>query len=373
MKVFIVDDEPLALLHLAEKLKRIGGVDIIGAYHDPLEALEMIAKDPPQAVFLDIQMPECNGLEVAEQISQQLPEVKIVFITAYDEYAVKAFDLNALDYLLKPIRQDRLLKTVERLVQSSQIPYPPLPYAQPGVVRCLRSLQFERSDKGLITLRWKTVKAQELFAFLLHHRGTPVKKQGIIDQLWPETDWKKGMTQLYTAIYQIRKNLSEEAIGIQIINCDDGYLLEMNGVGLDVEEWEGKLDRAPAIAHETLDWHLRLLQQYRGDYLADHHFLWAETEKIRLRAKYLQHAHGIARFLTESGKISEAVTHYLHVQKILPTEESIYFDLMRLYDQLEDRFSVEKQYELLMSMLHSEYDVKPHATVQEWFENWKRG
>ncbi|MGF9826446.1 response regulator [Brevibacillus agri] len=276
-------------------LARVGGLNIQGQNREPRMALDKIVQAPPQAVFLDIQMPERNGIELAERILQEHPDTAIIFVTAYDEYAIKAFELNALDYLLKPIQYDRLQKTIERLFKSR----PPQPasvlQAGTGFLRCFRSLQMEQAGREPVTIRWKTVKGQEVFAFLLHHRGTVVKKQVLLDQLWPDIDWKKGITQLYTTVYPIRKTLNEEGLAIQIVNCDEGYLLEMNGTRLDVSEWEAALDGAPELTGETVDGHLRLSQQYRGDYLADHHYRWAETERSRLRGKFLQHAHRLAR------------------------------------------------------------------------------
>ncbi|MFS0554158.1 response regulator [Brevibacillus sp. 179-C9.3 HS] len=371
MKTIIVDDEPLALRNLADELLRIGGIDIIGKFRQPSMALEMIYKERPQVVFLDIQMPEMNGIEMAERILQHLPETRIVFITAYDEYAVKAFELSALDYLLKPVQHERLCKTISRLAsvhnQSDHIQPD-----KPGVIHCFRAIQFEQPGKEPITPRWKTLKAQELFSYLLQFRGTPVKKQTLLDQLWPDIEWKRGITQLYTAIYQIRKILGEEGISTRILNCDEGYMLELNGMKLDVEEWENKLEEAPGLSLATVEWHQRLVQQYRGDYLADHHYIWAESEKSRLRGKWLHHVHLIARCYMENNKTSEAITHYLYVQKVLPMEESVYFELMRLYDLREDRFSVEKQYELLKTMLLQEFDAEPHSFVIEWYTDWNR-
>ena len=69
-------------------------------------------------VFLDIQIPEINGIELAEQLLEMKPKLSIVFVTAFDNFAIKAFELNALDYILKPVRKERLLNTVERIKQK---------------------------------------------------------------------------------------------------------------------------------------------------------------------------------------------------------------------------------------------------------------
>lgn len=371
MKAILVDDEPLALNHLAEEIERISEINIIGKFRNPKLALEMICRDCPQVVFLDIEMPEMSGIDLAERILQELPLTQIVFVTVYDDFAIRAFELNALDYILKPLHVDRLTLTIARLTQF--VPFQMLSSSSIDsvIIHSFRSLQFGISGKDPVTLRWKTFKAQELFSYLLHHRGKPVRKQILLDLLWPDIDLKRGITQLYTAIYQVRKLLQAERINIQIANVDEGYMLELNGAQLDIEEWEKKIIGAPEITDDTLAQHHRIFSLYGGDYLAEYSYSWAETERRRLRDMWLRHARQIASYYTAENKDTEAAAHYLRVQSILPTEESIYFELMRLYNRLEDRSSVEKQYELLQNMLRTEVDMEPHYTVQKWFKDWK--
>ncbi|KQO12445.1 response regulator [Paenibacillus sp. Leaf72] len=371
MKVILVDDEPLALSHLAEELACFAELEMIGSYRNPRLALADISRLAPDAVFLDIEMPEMSGIALAEKILQQRPHTQIVFVTVYEEYAVKAFDLNAVDYLLKPIQLKRLAQTTERLLQRAGSQLPAAPRQDWVRVQCFRSLQFERATGGSATLRWKTLKAQELFSLLLHLRGKPIRKQTLVDQLWSDIDWKKGITQLYTAIYQIRKLLQDEQLNIRIENVDEGYRLDLNGFPLDIEEWERQMDAAPPLTSESLEQHKQLSAQYKGDYLAEYAYLWAETEKQRLRMKWLSHAKQIANYFIESNNLPAAAEHYLEMQSVLPTEESLYFELMRIYDSLEDRRSVEAQYELLRKMLLQELDMEPHDSIRLWFDRWR--
>jgi DNA-binding LytR/AlgR family response regulator len=112
MKALIVDDEPLARARLVRMLRAIEGVDVVGEASDGIEALNQIREIGPDVVFLDIRMPELDGLSVAAS-SEPLPP--IILTTAYQEYAVQAFDVGVVDYLLKPIERERLVKAIERL------------------------------------------------------------------------------------------------------------------------------------------------------------------------------------------------------------------------------------------------------------------
>jgi two-component system LytT family response regulator len=114
MRVLIVDDEAPARDKLRRWLAEQPDISLIGECADGVEAAAAIASAQPDAVFLDIQMPGMSGLEVAAQLEPEQAPL-LVFVTAFDEHAIKAFDLNAVDYLLKPYDRDRLHKTLERI------------------------------------------------------------------------------------------------------------------------------------------------------------------------------------------------------------------------------------------------------------------
>jgi two-component system LytT family response regulator len=115
LRVFLVDDETLALKRLARLLVATGRVEIVGSTTDPEAALEFLANETVDALFLDIQMPGLNGFELLARLRSQ---PFVIFTTAFDQYALRAFEVNSIDYLLKPIETeqlDRALAKLERL------------------------------------------------------------------------------------------------------------------------------------------------------------------------------------------------------------------------------------------------------------------
>ena len=114
LKTLIVDDESLARRGLSHRLKKFADIEIVGEAQNGREALKLISELKPDLVFLDIQMPGINGFEVVRQLDADTMPV-ILFLTAYDEYAVQAFEVNALDYILKPIDEDRLHQVLEKV------------------------------------------------------------------------------------------------------------------------------------------------------------------------------------------------------------------------------------------------------------------
>jgi len=184
MRILIVDDERPARDKLRRMLAQEAGVDAIDEARDGVEALEKVASFAPDAIFLDVQMPEVSGLEVAASLPQPAPLV--VFATAFDEYAVPAFDANAIDYLLKPFDAVRLERAMQRLrerlaARAAQLERVPgsaigLPLRQ--------LLVSERSGTRVVPvadIQW--IETADNYVVLHTHQGAPLLRQTLTDLL----------------------------------------------------------------------------------------------------------------------------------------------------------------------------------------------
>lgn len=114
LQAIVVDDEQLAREELCYMLDQLDGIEVIAQAGNGPEAIGLVEKLSPGVVFLDVQMPGLNGFEVAHRLIQSGSSPNIVFVTAFDRYAIEAFDVNAVDYLLKPVDATRLEQAVER-------------------------------------------------------------------------------------------------------------------------------------------------------------------------------------------------------------------------------------------------------------------
>jgi len=119
MKVLIADDEPLARERLRDLLRDASGVQIVGEAANGREAVEMASETGADTVLLDISMPVVDGLEAARHLATLDPPPAVIFCTAYDEHALAAFEARAIDYLVKPVRAERLLQALQRAAQLS--------------------------------------------------------------------------------------------------------------------------------------------------------------------------------------------------------------------------------------------------------------
>ena len=124
LRAYLVDDEPLALERLRRLLEETGRVEVVGIATEPEDAVAALSAETPDVCFLDIEMPRLNGFEVLARLTRQ---PIVIFTTAYNQYALKAFAVNSVDYLLKPVESedlDRALIKIERLRASGQFTPP---------------------------------------------------------------------------------------------------------------------------------------------------------------------------------------------------------------------------------------------------------
>lgn len=117
LTAIIIDDERLARRELRSLLSEFAEISIVGEAENLTEAINLIQINKPDVVFLDIQLQNENGFDLLEKIEKKF---KLIFVTAFDEFAIRAFEINALDYLLKPVNPQRLAKTLERLLETEE-------------------------------------------------------------------------------------------------------------------------------------------------------------------------------------------------------------------------------------------------------------
>lgn len=118
VRVVLIDDVELILKQLKYLLAKYNEIQVLAAYTDPIEALEKIKVLKPDLVFLDIEMPEVSGFFVAEEMMKTVPETAIVFVTGHEDYAAKAFDINAIDYILKPLSPGRVDQAIQKILKN---------------------------------------------------------------------------------------------------------------------------------------------------------------------------------------------------------------------------------------------------------------
>ena len=274
MRAILVDDEPLLLEELKHLLEPHADIEVVGSYTEPRQAWEEISEIRPDYAFLDIEMAGWNGINLAEKLYEINPDIGILFITAYNHYATQAFEVNAIDYLLKPIRPERLAKALDKLRKTR-------PTAMPSVPHSLRIQSFGRFEvySGDQPLKWNRNKARELMAYLLQHEGRWVDKYKICDDLWREYEPERAVANLQTSIWAIRKNLKKYGrTQIVIEFSNDRYLLRALEAQWDLQQFN---DAYRAFVAGSPEMGRIAAQLYSGEYLAGEDWPWADLERER--------------------------------------------------------------------------------------------
>ncbi len=360
IKILVVDDEWIALDILEILLGEIEGVALVGKCVQVKEALDTAAAHQPDLIFLDIEMPGMNGLAAFERLRELCPEAEIVFVTAYQQYAVTAFDLSAMDYLLKPVSRERLARTVERY-KARRGPGASAAAAglseEPGLrVKVLGSLEVYGESGSL--LAWRTKKTRELFAFLLHQKG-PAYRDRILDSLWPEHDLEKAQTLFHTSLYQLRHTLKQGGCGQMVSFADERYMMNHEDLRCDADELEQLLasDRGGSRAAEAL-------ALYRGDYLEEESYGWAETRRYKLRFSFLEYLHHAAG-QAKGGRREAVLRKRIELE---PYTDSHYRDLLLHLREQGSSAAMEELYRQMREKYMGELGLEPSLTLKELLE-----
>lgn len=272
MKAIIVDDEQLLLHEFQKMLGQYSQLKVVGTYTDPLKALEEIEEIQPDVAFLDIEMRVLNGLELAERLLGKLPELDIFFVTAYNHYATEAFDTNAIDYILKPIRPERLQKALERLNKKRGL--------QPDAGEKLQIQSFGKFgiSVGNEMIKWSRAKQRELFAYLLQNEGKWIDKYKICDDLWRDSTPGQALSHLQTAVWAVRKTLKEHGIiSVNIEFLSDSYIMKLDEAYWDLREFNAAVNKFYDTGN--VEYGKRAMELYKDGYLYNDDWLWAMLER----------------------------------------------------------------------------------------------
>ncbi len=280
LKVVIIDDEEPSLDKLEKLLTESGEVSVAGRFTEPLAALEFLRYSRVDAAFLDIEMPEIDGIELADRIIDLHYGIDTIFVTAYNQYAVEAFRLNAIDYLMKPVTAARLAETLGRLTARRR---------NPEAVSGMKAECFGRfkvtSPFGEV--KFRTEKAEELLAFLIDRRGSYVSRSEIIDHIWEDFDGDRAIIHFNTTLHYIKKALYDHGIKLNIRFDRGSYQLELKELDCDYLLFSSYLDRVAPMNRDTIEEYVKIAGLYQGDYLSGWENDWVAVKRLLLKEQYI--------------------------------------------------------------------------------------
>lgn len=372
MKAILIDDEQLALDYLEKLLEKIGNICLKGKFTFFNPNVNRCLIEEIDIVFLDMEMPSIHGIDLADELLYINPLLKIIFVTAHNNFATEAFELSAFDYLTKPVQMDRLRKTCKRLetVHSSNISIIKKE-DRPFILHVSEELTFELVDKTIIRPKWRTVKIKELFLYLLHKRERSVLKSELAELLWPGESIERSYSRLYTSIYHIRKTIAPYNNNLIIESTDEGYTLNLKNVSIDLFEWEQNLNLFSQVTEENIDAFEKSIELYSGAYLGKYGYIWAEAERHRLEQLYINQALKIAYYYEQRQYIQQAVNWYLKVCSVNPSSEEAVYPLLKSLDKIGNHSLLTFYYEQYEKAV-DELQIEIGKDIYTWYCNWTR-
>lgn len=260
MIIFVIDDEEIIIKSATRHFNKLEPDARLETFTNPHDALKAIRKDGiiPDIVFCDIEMPEINGIKLAAKLKSLVPDLRIVFVTAYSEYAVDAFKVEAQGYLMKPVTLKQLRKELDRLPSV----YKPAPGKLD--VRCFGHFEIFYEGKPVAFQR---KQSKEMLAFLVDREGALCTSEEVGAALWEdELDMTVVGQRFRNLVSDIRSTMSD--IGIEDILIREHRQVAINKELIDCDYYR------------MLDGDMAAINAFKGEYMVD--YSWAEYTAARL-------------------------------------------------------------------------------------------
>ncbi len=247
MKLLLVDDEELQLLRLKKVCQKIMPDEEYFVYSNPKKAYDETVNEKIDIAFLDVEMPALNGIQLAKKLKKNNPLINIIFVTAYDSYALDAYNMHASGYVMKPASEEKIKKELDGLRYNVEIK--PTKLIQ---VKCFGN--FEVFKDG-VPVKFKYQKSKELFAYLIDREGSSANINELNAVLWEE-DHKSYLRNLIADIQET----------LNLIGVGDAFIKRHNECFID----PAKID---CDAYEYKNGNPDAIRMYRGEYMIQ--YPWA--------------------------------------------------------------------------------------------------
>lgn len=253
MRILLVDDEQLQLLRLENACKKVLPDGDYFSYTNPVQAIEKNQDKMIDIAFLDIEMPKFNGIQLAKKLKKINPNTKIIFVTAYNEYALEAFKVHASGYITKPVNESKIKEEIDAL--GDTISLKPSKLIQ---VKCFGNFEVFCNGEPL---KFSYKKSKEVFAYLVDREGSAININELSAVLWEE-DHPSYLRNLIADVQATLKN----------VGADDVFIKRHNECYIDVE----KID---CDAYEYKKGNPDAIRMYRGEYMIQYSWPYFDAEE----------------------------------------------------------------------------------------------
>lgn len=373
IRVVLVDDEPLALKNLQNKLLTYEDIDIVQTFTSGTSFLENIQHIDFQVIFLDIEMPGIKGIELARILNERGTTCHIVFVTAHRDYAFEAFEVNSTDYLLKPFSTARLKMTIERIRNKLNLEVFQVPIQKsdecPLKIQCFGSFNVYFNNEVVL---WRTEKMRELFAFLLQYQPSPVHTDILIEALWGNDDYQKARIKLHTMISYLRKAFSTLGYPKIIGSANKSYVLELVDYQCDAKDLVEFMESDTPIDDQSISRAEKIVDSYQGGYLQHNDYSWSTTRAQDLHNQLLLLCEKLIEYYTVVNQPVKKERLLITLLKLEPYEEAYIYQLLQHYDKTGNFSSAIDAYTQYENDLLNDLNIPPSKKIVQLYDELKQ-
>jgi two-component SAPR family response regulator len=370
MRAILIDDDKAMLIILKRLLGRMEGVTVAGSFLDGAEAADWLRAEDADIAFVDIQMTGASdGMALARHLLAIRPHLRIVFVTSHKEYALDAFDVGAVDYIVKPVRFERLAQTIGRIAGvKGAATASGNPATSKLTAHCLGGMRVYGPGGEV---KWMSAKSAELFAYLLMHRDKGATRAQILEDLFDGQQNRQTYTYLYTVVYQLRRILKLHGLQNAVVSINGRYQLLPGTVEADFVAFEDRLAAIGEITASNYEQACETERLYTGDLFDEKGYIWSIAGKERLSALHKRFSHRLGQWLLEQGHIELAFPVVERLVARNETDEEANAMLLRLYAAAKDRHALIAHYGKYAKLVREELGLPPGAEMVRLFERLK--
>ena len=364
IRVLLIDDEKPALEEMEYQLKKFSFIEIAGMIQDAREVLTKLDEVKPDAVFLDIDMPNINGLELALKIQELQEHIIIIFVTAYAQYALESFKAYPLDYIVKPASEKRLSRTMEHLFEQYKLQTDRLGCHTEAAIHCFGDFEALSENEAL---KFATRQVREMMAYLICYYEKNISREELIQKIFGGTEDKKTVNLLHVTAYNLRRTLCGAKISRDHICITGNYKLRIADGICDYVDFSKFVSANPCIDGGNIQKAESISTLYRGTFLQSEDYIWAEEVRTNLELEYENLLLNMTNYYLETGAYSKCEKNLLTLINSNPLCENGYYQLLELYMQEGKHEKFRQWYKEYAKILKQEFQSKPDNKFKEYF------
>lgn len=358
IRAIVVEDELPALVKMVKLLESSEMARVVGGFTKPLEALEFLKSNKVDVVFLDIEMPDMNGIEFSSRILDVQEGCAVVFVTAYNQYAVEAFQLNALDYLMKPVSAARLSETLGKITSMKGNNNT----ADGAYIKCFG--RFAVSN-GTEQVKFRTDKAEEMLAFMIDKRGGFISRNEIIDSLWAEFDGERALVHFNTTLHYVKKALLSYGIVLPFVYERGGYKFDYKSIHCDYLKIHSFIEERKTIGQENILQYEEIVELYQDEYLSGYDYHWVEIRRLQMEELYYDLILDLAEYYKGKDNYKKAAKWIKSGLKREPLHRELNYQLIKVLLLDNDRFMALKYYDVYKKSLKKNLLQEPDKAFRK--------